>query len=73
MHSLSHQLHPSTLESLGLVAGVDASCEEFAVTEQVHVDFTHENFPRRIPGDATLCLFRVVQEGLRNVKGHSGC
>jgi signal transduction histidine kinase len=72
MHSLSHQLHSSTLDSLGLVAGVKAFCEEFAVMEQVRVDFVHENVPRSIPGDAALCLFRVVQEGLRNVKRHSG-
>jgi signal transduction histidine kinase len=72
MHSLSHQLHSSTLESLGLVAGVRAFCREFAETEHVQVDFAHENVPRSIPGDAALCLFRIVQEGLRNVKRHSG-
>ena len=36
------------------------------------MDFTHENVPRSIPGDVALCLFRIVQEGLRNVKRHSG-
>jgi len=72
MHSLSHQLHSSKLEILGLAASVKAFCEEFAVMEQVEVEFTHENVPGGIPGDAALCLFRVVQEGLRNVKRHSG-
>jgi len=72
MHSLSHQLHSSTLENLGLVAGIRAFCREFAETEHVQVDFTHENVPRSIPGDVALCLFRIVQEGLRNVKRHSG-
>jgi signal transduction histidine kinase len=72
MHSLSHQLHSSTLESLGLVAGVRAFCEEFADTEHVQVGFVHENVPHTIPGDAALCLFRVAQEALRNVKRHSG-
>jgi len=72
MHSLSHQLHSSTLESLGLVAGVRAFCEEFEVIEKVQVEFAYENVPRTIPGDAALCFFRIVQEGLRNVKRHSG-
>jgi signal transduction histidine kinase len=72
MHSLSHELHSSTLESLGLVAGTKAFCQEFAETEHVQVDFAHENVPRGIPADASLCLFRIVQEGLRNVKRHSG-
>jgi signal transduction histidine kinase len=72
MHSLSHQLHSSTLENLGLVAGIRAFCREFAETEHVQVDLTHENVPSSIPGDVALCLFRIVQEGLRNVKRHSG-
>jgi signal transduction histidine kinase len=72
MHSLSHQLHSSTLERLGLVVGVRAFCTEFAEAEHVQVDFAHANVPPSVPGDAALCLFRIVQEGLRNVKRHSG-
>jgi PAS domain S-box-containing protein len=72
LHSLSHRLHSSTLESLGLVAGARAFCQEFADQQQIQVDFTHENVPRRIAGDVALCLFRITQEGLRNVKRHSG-
>ena len=72
LHSLSHSLHSSTLESLGLVAGMKAFCEEFAEQQEIQVDFVHENVPRGIPADAALCLFRVTQEGLRNIKRHSG-
>jgi signal transduction histidine kinase len=72
MHSLSHQLHSSTLESLGLVAGVRAFCREFAKREQIEIDFADGKVPSGIPADVALCLFRVVQEGLRNVRKHSG-
>ena len=72
LHSLSHRLHSSTLESLGLVAGVKAFCEEFANQKEVQVDFTHGNIPRDIPAEVALCLFRITQEGLRNIKRHSG-
>jgi PAS domain S-box-containing protein len=72
LHSLAHSLHSSTLESLGLVAGAKAFCEEFAEKNEIQVDFAHENVPDRIPGDAALCLFRITQEGLRNVSRHSG-
>ena len=72
LHHLSHTLHSSTLESLGLVAGVKAFCQEFAEQQQMQVHFAHENVPRAIPADVALCLFRITQEGLRNVKRHSG-
>ena len=72
LHSLSHRLHSSTLESLGLVAGLEAFCKEFAEQQAMQVDFVHENIPRGVPADAALCMFRITQEALRNTKRHSG-
>jgi signal transduction histidine kinase len=72
LHHLSHSLHSSTLENLGLVAGVKAFCGEFADQQQMQVHFVHENVPHAIPADVALCLFRITQEGLRNIKRHSG-
>jgi PAS domain S-box-containing protein len=72
LHTLSHQLHSSTLQSLGLILGVGAFCDEFSQQQGIQVDLAHENIPRSVPPDVALCLFRVVQEGLRNVKKHSG-
>ncbi|WP_158752145.1 ABC transporter substrate binding protein [Acidobacterium sp. S8] len=72
LHVLSHRLHSSTLENLGLVAGARAFCEEFADQQEIETDFTYDNVPSDIPGDVALCLFRILQEGLRNVKKHSG-
>ena len=37
LHHLSHSLHSSTLENLGLVAGVKAFCQEFADQQQMQV------------------------------------
>ncbi len=72
LHVLSHRLHSSTLENLGLVAGARAFCEEFTDQQEIEVDFTHDDVPAGISEDASLCLFRILQEGLRNVKKHSG-
>jgi len=72
LHQLSHSLHSSTLESLGLATGVKAFCAEFADQQQMQVRFSHENVPDAIPADLALCLFRIAQEGLRNIKRHSG-
>jgi signal transduction histidine kinase len=73
LHSLSHRLHSSTLESLGLVAGIGSLCGEFSEQQGIQVDFSHKDVPGSIPFDVALCLFRIVQEGLRNVKKHSYC
>jgi len=72
LHTLSHRLHSSTIESLGLVPAVSALCKEFTVTQGVRVDFTSDEIPRSVNPDAALCIFRVVQESLRNLKKYSG-
>jgi signal transduction histidine kinase len=71
LHSLSHRLHSSTLDSLGLAAALNALCEEFSDFHSIEVTFVEENVPRRIPRDAALCLFRITQETLENVRKHS--
>ena len=71
LHTLSHRLHSSTLERLGLAAGVAAFCKEFAAQQGIQVAFSQDDVPRSVSPDVALCLFRIVQEGLRNVKKHS--
>jgi len=72
LHTLSHQLHSSTLESLGLVPAVGAFCKEFAAKQGIQVGFTSTEIARSVHPDVALCIFRIVQEGLRNVKKYSG-
>ena len=72
LHTLSHRLHSSTLERLGLVPGVTALCKEFAAQQGIEIDFRSDNIPSSVDPDVALCLFRIVQEGLRNLKKHSG-
>ena len=71
IHGLSHQLHPFKLDALGLVAAVEGFCGELSDRHTLRVKFVHRDIPR-IPKDATVCLFRIVQEALRNVVKHSG-
>lgn len=72
LHTLSHRLHSSTLERLGLVPGVTALCREFAAQQGIEIDFLSDNVPSSVHPDVALCSFRIVQEGLRNLKKHSG-
>jgi len=72
LHNLSHRLHSSTLESLGLVPAVAALCKEFTANQGIRVDFTSTEIHRSVYPDTALCVFRIVQEGLRNLEKHSG-
>jgi signal transduction histidine kinase/ABC-type uncharacterized transport system substrate-binding protein len=72
LHTLSHRLHSSTIESLGLVPAVAAFCREFATQQHLRVEFTSDEIPRTVHPDTALGIFRIVQECLRNLKKHSG-
>jgi PAS domain S-box-containing protein len=71
LHDLSHQLHPYKLDTLGLVAALGGFCNEFSRQHNLQVEFVYHDVPGQIPEDVTLCLFRIVQEALRNVVKHS--
>jgi signal transduction histidine kinase len=72
IHGLSHQLHPSKLDTLGLVSSLKGFCGEFSAQHKVPVQFLYSNIPASVQKDVTLCLFRIAQEALRNVVKHSG-
>ena len=72
LHDISHQLHPSRLDTLGLVTTLGSFCKEVSLQHNLQVQFAHADVPEQVPKDISLCLFRVVQEALRNVVKHSG-
>jgi signal transduction histidine kinase len=72
LHTVSHRLHPSGLESLGLATGLSALCKEFTARQGIAIAFSSENIPRVVPPDVALCIFRIAQEGLQNLRKHSG-
>jgi PAS domain S-box-containing protein len=72
VHDLAHELHSSRLELLGLGSAVRGFCEEFSQQFHIQVDLNHNRLPAQLQSEVSLCLFRIVQEGLRNVAKHSG-
>jgi signal transduction histidine kinase len=71
VHRLSRQLHPSILDDLGLVKAVESECMNFSRREGIEIVFNHENISMGIPKDVSLSLYRIVQEGLRNISKHA--
>jgi len=68
---LSHLLHSSYLENLGLAAAVENQCKETAELHHLEIDCKVRNLPRVLDHDVALSLFRVLQESLRNIIRHS--
>jgi PAS domain S-box-containing protein len=72
VHVLSHDLHSSKLETLGIVAAMRGFCRELAEQQRVTIDFAHSDVPDSLSPEVSLCLFRILQEGLRNAVKYSG-
>jgi PAS domain S-box-containing protein len=72
VQSLSHQLHSSKLDSLGLESAIRGFCREFSKQHEVDVEFRARNVPKHLPKEISLCLFRVAQEALQNAVKYSG-
>ena len=68
---LSHQLHSSELEFLGLAVAVKSLCREFSEQYHIKVECACHDIPADLDNEIALCFLRIVQEGLHNVAKHS--
>jgi PAS domain S-box-containing protein len=71
VQALSHELHSSKLEYVGVAAGIKSWCKEFAARHRIEIHFKNE-VTSVLPFEVGLCLFRVLQEALHNSVKHSG-
>jgi PAS domain S-box-containing protein len=72
IHGLSHRLHSSALDYLGLVPALQRLVKEFSGRHGIDIDFRHAAVPEPLPSEIGLCLFRVAEESLTNIARHSG-
>jgi PAS domain S-box-containing protein len=71
VHALSRDLHPSRLGLLGLAAASRSFCRTLAEQQKVTIDVHTAGVPRHLPPDASLVLYRILQEALHNCVKHS--
>jgi signal transduction histidine kinase len=71
MRSLSHQLHSSRLELVGLASALRGLCDDVTKNGKLTVHFAEPGFFPDLTKDLELCLFRIAQEALANVVAHS--
>jgi two-component system CheB/CheR fusion protein len=72
VRTMSHRLHPSALDHLGLPAALKALVQDFGEREAMPATFMRQNVPESIPAEVAGVLYRITQEALRNVAKHAG-
>jgi PAS domain S-box len=72
IQALSHRLHSSNLEYLGLEAATASLCTELSERQNIKIDLRCDAIPEDVPREVSLCLFRVLQEALHNAVKYSG-
>jgi signal transduction histidine kinase len=72
VRQMSHALHPGMLRHAGLVAAVRGHCATFGAEHGIEVTFQADEDLPLVPGDDSLCLFRIAQEAMANAVRHGG-
>ncbi len=71
IHMISRQLHPSILYDLGLVKAVEIESNNFfriyGISPTLDLDTTIEDVPK----ETAICIYRILQEGLKNIGKHA--
>lgn len=71
IHCTSRQLHSAILEELGLLAALREECDTFGRNSGIPVQFTTAELSVALPEEVSLCLYRIAQETLRNIRKHA--
>jgi signal transduction histidine kinase len=72
VHNLSHQLHSSKLQMLGLEVALREVCKQLERQHEIEIQLTTDGVPFPLREDLALCFYRVAQEALSNSVKHSG-
>jgi two-component system sensor histidine kinase UhpB len=72
LRSLSHELHPATLDIVGLEIAIKGLCRDFQLQHGLRIQYRSRDVPARLERAVSICAFRIAQEALRNVVKHSG-
>jgi PAS domain S-box-containing protein len=72
VRDLTYDLRPPGLDDMGLVTGLLMYCEEFADNSPLKVDFQAHGIDRLpLAYDTEINIYRLVQEGLNNIRKHA--
>ena len=72
LRDLSHRLHPSSLDHLGLPVTLSQLVEDFRRRTSLPIRLSNRGVKTVVKGEAALALYRVCQEALNNIARHAG-
>jgi two-component system, chemotaxis family, CheB/CheR fusion protein len=72
VREISHRLHPSILNDLGLSAALKSMVEEFGARENMPATYLSQNLGDNWSEVAATAIYRIAQEALHNVAKHAG-
>ncbi len=68
---LSHRLHSTELDFLGLAMAAERLCRDFSNQSGLTMDFASAKMPSKLDISKTRCFYRILQEALQNISKHS--
>jgi signal transduction histidine kinase len=71
LHAISHELYPSRLHLLGVAKAIAALCRQTSQQSGIDISFTGDDALTGVGPSESLCLYRIVQEGVQNIVKHS--
>lgn len=70
---ISHELHPSVLDDLGVAASLEELCAQFSGRgTQINMQISRGALRATLSREIASCLYRIAQESLQNVVKHAG-
>lgn len=72
LHRSAFNLRPQMLEDLGLAAALRSLTNQSTEIDELQISLSTEGRERRLSDALELVIFRVVQEGLTNIRKHAG-
>ena len=70
VRDMSLLLRPSMLDDLGLIPALEWQAREVSRTNNLRVTVHADSVPEDLPDEQRTCIYRVVQEALRNATRH---
>lgn len=68
---MTHELHPRHLDTVSLACSMRTYIKDFVEYADLVVDFHEQAMPAQLPMPITICLYRLLQESLGNIRKHA--